>query len=100
LLLSPKRVITWAGSYLCLLGLLVLALAGPLHSHQDQLQSHADCALCHAGDHASITSSAADPGKPCQVNPGELVYFPNTLAARKSASAVQSSRAPPVRLLA
>lgn len=84
--------------FVCLLLILILALAGPLHSHTDLSKADAGCTLCHAGDRTVATNGALDAGKPPEFVPAERVIAHNVPSPVALAPAVRSPRAPPALL--
>ena len=46
----------------CLLAVVVVSFAGPLHKHD--AGQDANCLLCHVGERANVVAIASDAGKP------------------------------------
>jgi hypothetical protein len=90
-----KHAGRWAGVFVCLLLVLVLAIAGPLHSHDDLSKADAGCTLCHAGERSIVSPLALDAGKPAETEPAELVISTHATPPLGAPANIRSPRAPP-----
>jgi hypothetical protein len=84
------------GVFACLLVVVVLVLAGPLHSHTQLSKADNTCTLCHAGKHSLTTSPALDAGKPFDLEPAELVISWQAQTPCFPTRTIRSPRAPPL----
>lgn len=85
----------WAGVFACLLVILVLVLAGPLHSHSQLSKADSSCILCHAGERSLASSPALDAGKPHELRPAEAVVTSQAQPPSIPTLTIRSPRAPP-----
>lgn len=83
------------GVFACLVLVLALAIAGPLHAHDRLVQADSSCTLCHAGEHSLTTPPALDAGKPSEVILAECISLPESTAPANPESVIRASRAPP-----
>ena len=86
----------WAGVFACLLVVLVLVLAGPLHSHNQLSKADSACALCHAGERSLATPPALDAGKPFDLGFAEVVVASQAQSSSSPTMTIRSPRAPPL----